>query len=56
MKAGKQNTSSIPADVKMSTPPISDVSDECQCSKVEGVVKLEVNEDQLPYSSVYLQN
>ena len=32
----------------MSTPLISDMSNECEHSEVEGVVKLEVNEDQLP--------
>ena len=32
----------------MSTRQISDMSDECEHSEVEGVVKIEVNEDQLP--------
>ena len=27
---------------------ISDISSDCEHSKIEGVVKLEVNEDQLP--------
>ena len=32
----------------MSTPQISNISSECEHSEVEGVVELEVNEDQLP--------
>ena len=32
----------------MSTPQISDVSDECEHSEVEGVVKLKIDESQLP--------
>ena len=34
----------------MSTLLISDMSDDCEHSEVEGVVKLEINEDQLPNS------
>ena len=32
----------------MSTPQISDISDECEHSEGEGVVKLEIDENQLP--------
>ena len=48
MKSVNQNNFSIPTDAKMSTPQISNVSDECEHSEVEGVVKLEIDESQLP--------
>ena len=54
--AERQNNFSIPTDVKMSTPLISDVSDDCDHSEMEGVVKLEDNEDQLPNSQFIYKN
>ena len=45
---GNQNSFSIPTDAKMNTLQTSDVANECEYSEVEGVVKLEIDDSQLP--------